>query len=74
MALDDLQHVEAVAIIRNLVLALGPREALDDYAHDCAIAGDVWLKENHPDPAVYMAALTASRSSRETNLPKETDA
>lgn len=71
MALDDLQHVEAVAIIRNLVLALGPREALDDYALTCAQAGDQWLSENHPTGAVYVAAIRASDASRETGQTTE---
>lgn len=57
MALGDREHVEAVAIIRNLLLALGPREQLDPYATYCADAGDQWLDENHPSTEVYVGAL-----------------
>lgn len=64
MALGDLQHVEAAAIIRNLLLALGPPEKLDDYATLCAEAGQQWLKENHPTPAVYIAAITGANASQ----------
>lgn len=55
MALNDRQHVEAVAIMRCL---------LDAVEHvDCDRAGKQaatqWLAENHPQPAVYMAAMRA---------------
>ena len=68
MALGDRQHVEAVAIIRNLLAALGPREDLDEYAQDCAIAGEVWLRENHPEPDVYVAALKEPLGGAPPNL------
>lgn len=57
MALGDREHVEAVGIIRNLVLALGPDDELDEYATFCAQAGTQWLEENHPTTAVYVGAL-----------------
>lgn len=57
MALGDREHVEAVAIIRNLLAALGPHDRLDGYARDCANAGAQWLEENHPSTEVYMGAL-----------------
>lgn len=65
MALGDREHVEAVAIIRNLLCALGPREELDGYARECATAGDVWLRENHPPAEVYVAALKDSHALTE---------
>ena len=49
MALNDRQHVEAVAIMRALLEdPLGPMQQR---------AAHQWLGENHPEPAVYMAAL-----------------
>ena len=49
MALNDRQHVEAVAIIRALLEdPLGPMPLR---------AAHQWLAENHPEPGVYMAAL-----------------
>ena len=56
MSLDDRQHVEAVAIIRRL------RESPDPAA---LLAADHWLRENHPAPEVYIAALKASASADE---------
>jgi hypothetical protein len=54
LALNDRQHVEAVAITRRMA------EALDrlgfGYTTEC-IAARQWLRENHPRPEVYAAAL-----------------
>lgn len=47
MALDDVKHVEAVAIIRRLV------ESPDLEGRDAA---QVWLEANHPPPEAYAAA------------------
>lgn len=47
--LDDVAHVEAVAIIRALLEA--PNESLPRQA------AQQWLAENHPSPTAYMAAL-----------------
>ncbi len=49
MSLDDRQHVEACAIIRSLVE--GPP---DPYA---ILTARNWLRENHPPPESYMAAV-----------------
>jgi hypothetical protein len=48
MALGDVQHVEAVSIIRRLV----------DYSQDPEglVAARAWLEENHPSPEAYVAA------------------
>lgn len=50
--LDDLRHVEAVAVIRALV------EDPSDLQANLAAAQ--WLRENHPSPETYMSALRAS--------------
>lgn len=50
-------HVEAVAIMgamRGLIEALAPYETEPP---DAVKAADVWLRENHPAPAVYIAAM-----------------
>jgi hypothetical protein len=60
--LDDRQHVEAVAIMQRMVDAPLAAVALDPEAW---AAAKQWLRENRPEPAVYMAAL-ASRAPRET--------
>jgi hypothetical protein len=54
MALGDRQHVEAVAIMKELVtlLAFAGRGDRDEVK-----AAHQWLAENHPEPAVYAAAL-----------------
>lgn len=54
MALNDRQHVEAVAITRRMAEALG-HLGFGDMA-EC-VAARQWLRENHPEPEVYMAAL-----------------
>jgi hypothetical protein len=56
MALDDRQHVEAVAIIRRLMQPTYDRETM--------IAAEVWLRENHPEPAVYINALASSEEQK----------
>lgn len=56
MSLDDRQHVEAVAIVRSLRdLTLGLCDQPEEV--DAVKAADVWLRENHPSPEVYVAAL-----------------
>jgi hypothetical protein len=50
MALGDRQHVEAVAILRRLVEE-------DERDEDARLAAKVWLRENHPEPEVYIAAI-----------------
>lgn len=49
MALDDVQHVEAVAIIRHLLEG-------DPQAR---VAAEVWLEKNHPPPDAYLAAAAS---------------
>ena len=51
MSLNDRQHVEAVAIIERLITPF-PDPIVVEGAKQ-------WLKENHPEPAAYMAAMTA---------------
>jgi hypothetical protein len=53
MALGDRQHVEACAILRRLADAT-ERGAADPEA---VSAARLWLMENHPDPATYVAAI-----------------
>lgn len=48
--LDDVRHVEAVAVVRALL----NQEPGDDTPRRAA---EQWLRENHPSPAAYMAAL-----------------
>jgi hypothetical protein len=56
MALGDRQHVEAVAIMRALLEAGAGRD-FDPLGPSPYLAAEVWLRENHPEPAVYMAAV-----------------
>lgn len=55
MALDDVRHVEAIAIIRALA---------EDFpmltVHAAALA---WCEENHPPPEAYMAAMRERASA-----------
>lgn len=52
--LEDREHVEAVAIMRRMADA---RTAdLDPAAW---VAAEQWLRENHPAPEVYMAAVAS---------------
>jgi hypothetical protein len=60
MSLGNREHVEAVAIIRNLVAAVGPLMETNPYAAECAQAGEQWLSENHPTSRVYVEALRES--------------
>lgn len=62
MALDDVQHVEAVSIIRRLA----------NYGHDpeAIVAAEVWLEKNHPPPSAYVAAAE-SLGSRSPVNPEE---
>lgn len=63
MALDDRQHVEAVAIMRRLA------ECVEHAVRDteALIAAEVWLGECHPDPEVYMAAVHRLASGEDHN-------
>lgn len=54
MALNDLQHVEAVAIIRRLVEGVEGGAGPGSEAH---LAGQIWLRENHPAPEVYVNGI-----------------
>lgn len=51
--LDDRAHVEAVAILRRLLEAQA--SGLAD--PDAQLAAVVFLREHHPEPGVYLAAL-----------------
>jgi hypothetical protein len=60
VALDDRQHVEAVAIMRRLVEGRYEPFGVDPETYHAA---NQWLKENHPEPSVYVAAMReASRT------------
>jgi hypothetical protein len=61
MALNDLQHVEAVAILRSIQDAHD--QELVRLPPDLVAAVDVWLRENHPAPHTYMAAMSQSVAS-----------
>lgn len=61
MALDDVKHVEAVAIIRALV------ERPDVQARDAALG---WLEDNHPNPEAY--AVAARSLGKEPDEPVAT--
>jgi hypothetical protein len=52
--LDDVAHVEAVAVMRALLESPG-----DPFVR---LAAKHWLEENHPPPEAYVAAL-AERST-----------
>lgn len=52
MALDDIKHVQAVAIIKRLL-----KDPLDPEGR---AAGEVFLGENRPEPDAYMKALRAA--------------
>lgn len=52
MSLNDRQHLEAVAIMRRMFEA-----RIAGVDPEAWMAAEVWLAENHPLPAVYMAAL-----------------
>lgn len=53
MALTDVEHVEAVALI-NAILDHAP--SLPQPIREGA---EGWLKEHHPEPAAYMAAMSS---------------
>lgn len=55
MALDDLGHVEAVAIIRAL--------AEDAPMHTVSEAALAWCDENRPPPEAYMNAMRSRASA-----------
>lgn len=68
MALSDREHLEGVAIMRRFVEMVESGEfSVDDAAMlgllETARAGRTWLTENHPAPAVYMAALSPTGTS-----------
>lgn len=48
--LDDVRHVEAVAVVRALL----NQEPGDDLPRRAA---EQWLRENHPSPEAYLLAL-----------------
>lgn len=56
MALDDVQHVEAVAIMRRLADTAAYAMPRDPEAVEAA---EKWLKANHPEPGAYMAAMAS---------------
>lgn len=61
MALDDVRHVEAVALIKALV------EESAERAGGMLMSGPValrWCAENHPPPSAYMAAMTNLREGK----------
>ncbi len=53
MALDDVKHVEAVAIIRLLIESPWAHAMPEEQRE--GVEG--WLTENHPPPTAYMAAM-----------------
>lgn len=63
--LDDVKHVEAVAIMRTLV-----EDPSDFHAQRAA---EQWLAENHPAPEVYVAALSSLASPKPDDAPKSDD-
>lgn len=52
--LDHVRHVEAVAIIKELVSQIAPMGT-----GTVAEAALAWCAENHPPPEAYMAAMTS---------------
>jgi hypothetical protein len=50
MALDDVKHVEAVALIRRLC------EEGSGFSIETTCAVESWLEQNHPSSAAYVAA------------------
>lgn len=63
MALDDVQHVEAIAIIKALVELFDPTQSREPSRTALA-----WCTEQYPSPAAYMAALRAR------SIPRVADA
>lgn len=58
--LDDVKHVEAVAVVRALVAELSEFHAIEGIAcSDSMGAAEQWLAENHPSPEAYVAAMTS---------------
>lgn len=54
MALDDVEHVEAIAIIRGLA------EEWPLPAHESLVrAAEAWCDAHRPEPSAYMAAMRA---------------
>lgn len=51
MALNDVQHVKAVALIRALLE--------DPTAPTIRATAEGWLEENHPPPSAYIAAMSS---------------
>jgi hypothetical protein len=62
VSLGDLQHVEAAAIMREL---------LSWVEIDCdeLRAAEVWLKENRPSPEVYMNAMNEAALQNRSGNP-----
>lgn len=50
MALDDVRHVEAIALMQRML-----DDAGDRIPYRAVVEG--WLEENHPGPDAYVAAL-----------------
>jgi hypothetical protein len=53
MSLDDVKHVEAVAIMRTLIESPWGYGMPDELKQ----TAEAWLTENHPPPEAYMAAM-----------------
>lgn len=52
--LDDVKHVEAVAIMRTIIEEPGVYYVMPGGLKE-AVEG--WLEENHPPPSAYIAAM-----------------
>lgn len=51
MALTDVEHVEAVALINGIL------DAAPTLPPEIRTGAEGWLKEHHPEPSAYMAAM-----------------
>lgn len=58
--LNDVRHVEAVAIIRTLL-----NHAQLTASADVIRGVEGWLEENHPPPPAYIAAMQQLSGRRE---------
>lgn len=67
MALDDVGHVEAVALIRRLV------ENPEGADPEAIVAGRNWLEVNHPSMSAYVAAAGSIGEPRpDSTVPEAT--
>lgn len=57
MALNDRQHVEAVGLLRMVVDQVHEFGGIVD--PDLLRGAEKWLEGNHPEPKVYMAAMSS---------------